>query len=369
MTKLIDLNQCLYVGIDPHKDAHVALATNRFEEKLGVFKVPNNLKEIESFLKQIEVLAHQKKSLTTIFGIEGSRGNGELLTQHLIKNNSIVYEVNPVRTHENRRKTISRDKSDLKDAEKIITELTRKLQELPLLTVESESKLPTAINETSLYRDELVREQTAIKNQLHILFHKDNPDYQSLFKTIFSQKALKYWFLRAKYKEKKSTDILERIRAKFMRMKIKRLKEIEKEIKILEEELKLLIAKSKQQLETLRGISTTTAAQILGEIRNISRFKGPDRYVRYCGIAPQEVSSGKKKKFKKSKTGNRRLNSAIYRIALTQIRTDPKVKEYFLKKIAEGKTKRHAITCIMRRIAVIIYGMLRTKGAYIQSGN
>lgn len=118
-----------------------------------------------------------------------------------------------------------------------------------------------------------------------------------------------------------------------------------------------------------KGISVVTAAQILGETRNISRFKGPDSYIKYCGIAPRESSSGKRKKFKKSKSGNRRLHSAIYRIVLTQIRTNPKAKEYFLKKVAEGKTKRHAITCIMRRIAVIVYGMLRTKGAYIQSGN
>jgi len=105
--KNLDLNQCLYVGIDAHKDSHLALVCNRFEEKLGAFLVPNNLKEIKKFFKKIEVLEHQKKSLTTIFGIENSRGNGELLTQYLLENNNIVYEVNPVRTHQGRQKLFS----------------------------------------------------------------------------------------------------------------------------------------------------------------------------------------------------------------------------------------------------------------------
>ena len=362
--KNLDLNQCLYVGIDAHKDSHLALVCNRFEEKLGAFLVPNNLKEIKKFFKKIEVLEHQKKSLTTIFGIENSRGNGELLTQYLLENNNIVYEVNPVRTHQGRQKTVFRDKSDIKDAEKIVGELTRKLQELPLLTKKSENSVFTAINELSLFRDQLVKEQTAIKNQLHNLFFKDNPDYQKEFKTIFSQKALRYWLNRASRKEKESQDLLVFSRATLIKMKIKRFHQLSREIKVIEEKLKPLVSKSGQKLETLRGINTVAAAKIIGETRDISRFRGPDKYVRYCGIAPRESSSGRKIKFRKSKAGNRRLNQAIYFIALTQIRTDPKVKQYFLKKISEGKSKKQAISGVMRRIAVIIYGMLKNQGAY-----
>jgi transposase len=364
INKDLDLNQCLYVGIDAHKDFHLALVCNRFEEKLGSFEVPNNLKEIKKFVKQMEALAHQKKSLTTIFGIENSRGNGELLTQYLLNNNNIVYEVNPVRTHQGRQKTVFRDKSDIKDAEKIVSELTRKLGELPLLTKESENTLYTAIQELSLYRDDLVREQTAIKNQLHNLFHKDDPDYKERFKTVFSQRALRYWQARAKRKEKENQEILLATRATLIKMKIKRFYQIIQEIKTIEAKLKPLILKTGQKLETLRGVDVVAAAKIIGETRDISRFKGPDSYVRYCGIAPRESSSGKRIKFKKTKSGNRRLNQTIYFITLSQIRTNPKVKEYFIRKISEGKSRKQAICCIMRRIAVIIYGMLRTKGAW-----
>lgn len=363
-----DLNQCLFVGIDIHKYSHLAVASNRFEEELGIFEVANEPLKIKEFVNQIEALAHQK-SLTTIFGVEDSRGNGELLTQYLINNGSIVYEVNPVRTSERRRKTLSRDKSDLKDAQKIIRELTRSINELILVSPYAQDRLVTAINETSLYHEQLVKERTAAKNQLHKLFHQDNPDYRSLFKTIFSQKALNYWLRHAQRKEREAEDSLEKTRAYLIREKIKGLSRIQKQTDKLTVRLKELLRQTSQKLETMVGINSIIAAKIIGEVRDILRFRGPDSFVRYAGIAPRQSQSGTKKRFVKSKSGNRRLNNAIYQIALTQIRTLPEVKKYFIKKIAEGKSKKQAITCVMRRIAVIIYGMMKKKGAYIRKTN
>jgi hypothetical protein len=51
-------------------------------------------------------------------------------------------------------------------------------------------------------------------------------------------------------------------------------------------------------------------------------------------------------------------------IAVGQINHNPKGKEYYRKKLSEGKTKKHALRCVMKRIAMIIYGMLRSGAAY-----
>lgn len=362
-----NLNQCLFVGIDIHKENHLALAADRFEERMGLWEVPNNPLGIAQFLKKIEVLAHQR-SLTTIFGIEDSHGNGELLTQYLTNNGSTVYEVNPLRTAEGRRKTLSGDKSDERDAEKIIEVLTRKLPELPILTQETENQLYTAINELSWYRDQLVREQTRLKNQLHIFFHKTNPDYKQRFKTVFSKRAIKYWQGYAQRTSKSEKTDIVRTRALIAQTRIKRLRVINDELKTIEEESRVLVGQTGQKLESLLGINTALSALIIGETRDINRFRTADKYVRYCGIAPQEKSSGSKIKYKKSKKGNRRLNHAFYFIALTQLRYNPEVRKYYLKKTSEGKTRRHAISCTMRRIATIIYGMLKNKGEYINKG-
>jgi hypothetical protein len=51
-------------------------------------------------------------------------------------------------------------------------------------------------------------------------------------------------------------------------------------------------------------------------------------------------------------------------IALTQTQWNPKAKVYYQKKIAEGKTKKHALRCVMKRVACILYGMLKSGEAY-----
>ena len=82
------------------------------------------------------------------------------------------------------------------------------------------------------------------------------------------------------------------------------------------------------------------------------------------GIAPREKSSGKTKRHSKSKTGSRKLNHTFYMAAMVSLIWNPKAKVYFDKKITEGKTKKHALKCLMKRTACIAYGMLKTGEIY-----
>jgi transposase len=107
--------------------------------------------------------------------------------------------------------------------------------------------------------------------------------------------------------------------------------------------LNLLLEKQGKNLTTIKGIKTILSAEI---------------------VAHWEKSSGKTKRHSKSKTGNRKLNHAFYMAAMGQLRCNSKAKEYFEKKIKEGKTKKHALKCLMKRTACIAYGMLRTGEDY-----
>ena len=51
-------------------------------------------------------------------------------------------------------------------------------------------------------------------------------------------------------------------------------------------------------------------------------------------------------------------------LAITNMMWYPKGKEYYEKKLKEGKTKKHAIRCLMERLASIIYGMLKSGKVY-----
>jgi len=80
----------------------------------------------------------------------------------------------------------------------------------------------------------------------------------------------------------------------------------------------------------------------------------------------RQVYSGKRKRHIKTRSGNRRLNRALYQIVLTQISNQgiEKARTYFQKKVDEGKSKKHALTCLKRQIINIIWSMLKEKRAY-----
>ena len=72
-------------------------------------------------------------------------------------------------------------------------------------------------------------------------------------------------------------------------------------------------------IQTASGCGLVLASAIVGEIGDINRFTSPGALAKYAGCAPRERSSGKKVRHVKSRSGNRRLNCAFHRMALSQI--------------------------------------------------
>lgn len=73
-----------------------------------------------------------------------------------------------------------------------------------------------------------------------------------------------------------------------------------------------------------------------------------------------------------SEQGRRELNGVFYMLALQQIQLSKCSKtprnyilyEYYKRKLAENKSKTHALMCVMRRLVNIIYGMMKNKTEY-----
>jgi len=117
-------------------------------------------------------------------------------------------------------------------------------------------------------------------------------------------------------------------------------------------------------LTKIRGIGVVTAIRIIAHTAGIERFNNRNGYVRYAGIAPLARSSGKMKKFVNTTRGNRKLNSVLYFAVLDRIIWDKTIKERYENKIASGKTKQEAILFLMRKTALLVYGLLRSGDKY-----
>ena len=113
----------------------------------------------------------------------------------------------------------------------------------------------------------------------------------------------------------------------------------------------------------LPGCGAVTAAKLLAEIGPIDRFKSDAQLARHSGVAPLEASSGRIQRHRLDRGGNRQLNAALYRIAITQARYHPAARAYLERKRAEGKSRREAIRCLKRLLVRVVFNTLKASPA------
>ena len=112
-------------------------------------------------------------------------------------------------------------------------------------------------------------------------------------------------------------------------------------------------------LTDIFGVGAVIAATVIGDVADITRFPTADRFASYNGTAPIEVSSGRRKIYRLSMRGNRRLNHAIHMAAVTQIaHKNSDGRAYYQRKLAEGKTPAEARRALKRKISNTIYARL-----------
>jgi transposase len=122
--------------------------------------------------------------------------------------------------------------------------------------------------------------------------------------------------------------------------------------------LRHAVEASGSTITQLCGVGPIVAAYILGYSGNIARFPSAGHYARYNATAPIEASSGPIVRHRLNPRGNRQLNHAIHMIAVTQVRNDTPGRGYYLRKQAEGHSRKEAMRSLKRRISDAVYRQL-----------
>ena len=115
------------------------------------------------------------------------------------------------------------------------------------------------------------------------------------------------------------------------------------------------------RLLELAGCGPLSAAKLLCEIGPIERFASDAQLARHAGVAPLDASSGKHQRHRLDRGGNRQLNCALHRIAVTQGRVHAPARAYLERKQNEGKSRREAIRCLKRQLARTVYSTLKAE--------
>jgi transposase len=125
----------------------------------------------------------------------------------------------------------------------------------------------------------------------------------------------------------------------------------------VEARIKTAVAQANTSLLALFGVGPVLAATFLGEVGDVRRFPTKHHFAAHTGTAPLEASSGQVIRHRLSRAGDRKLNHALYMMAMVQIRPSPG-QAYYRRKLAEGKSPKEALRCLKRRLSDAVYRCL-----------
>ncbi len=210
------------------------------------------------------------------------------------------------------------------------------------------------------HREDLVNERTRCINRLRWHLHELDPSWDPTARSLTSYCNIDAVTARLGALEGMVARIAGDIAA--------HIRDLTVQERALEREITQRVRVLAPSLLGVVGVGALTAAKIIAEVADVRRFRSKDAFARHNGTAPLPVWSSNHPRHRLARTGNRQLNAAIHRIAVTQIRLDGLGKRYYEKKKAEGMSTPEALRCLKRRLARVVFTHLTTDQAASAAG-
>ncbi len=204
------------------------------------------------------------------------------------------------------------------------------------------------------HRADLVGERTRHQNRLRWHLVELDAELEASLPSRCLDRAV--WLERI---DRRLRRLEQSARVRVARDELRRIRELTRAERDLERELTAAIRSLRPDLLAEQGCGTLTAATLIGHTAGAERFPTDGHFARQAGAAPIPGSSGRRDRMRLNRGGDRHLNCALHRIAITRARTCPETRAYLDRKLAEGKTKPEAYRCLKRHLARRVWRLLR----------
>jgi len=326
------------IGIDPHKGSHTAVAIDEDEVKLDEVRVRADRRQLEALTSWAS--AFPKRS----WAIESANGLGALLSQQLVGAGEEVFDVPP--TLSSRVRVLASGKSqknDPNDAFSVAIAALRSSRLRPVVTEDHIAVLRLRWNRhknlTSLHTQAVCR--------LHALLAGIVPG--GAHRRLSADQAV------AVLSGCRAKTAVEKARKAQAHDLIADVRRLDAQLKASKRTIVEALAPVPTCLGELSGVGPVATCIILAHTGDIRRFATQDDYASYNGTAPIEASSGPRKRHRLNTRGNRQLNHAMHIIAFSQLSHAGPGRDYYERKLAEGKTQKEAVRALKRRISDAVY--------------
>ena len=339
------------VGIDAHKRTHTAVAIDEAGRKLGEKTTHSTTTEANLELVRWAGGFDPERR----FAVEDCRHLSRRLEADLLAGGEELVRVPPKMMAHARDSARTYGKSDPIDALAVARAALRE-PNLPIARLDGPSRDLRLLVD---HREDLVRDRTAQINRLRWHLHELDPSWDPAPRALVRFKHLDGLAARLVG--------LEGTVAFVARDLVARIRELTVAANDLQRLIVEKVAGLAPALLEIAGVGALTAAKIVAEVADVRRFRSKDAFARHNGTAPLPVWSSNRVRHRLSRTGNRQLNAAIHRIAITQMRIHDDAKVYLERRIGMGNTKMEALRALKRRLSDVVYRALMTDAVSTQA--
>lgn len=329
------------IGVDAHKRTHTFAVVDEVGRELG------NRTFGASAEGHREALDWARRWPERTFALEDCRHLTRRLEGDLLRAGERVLRVPPRLMATARRSGRERGKSDPIDALAVARAALRE-PGLPVAQLDGEARHVRLLID---HREDLVAERTRIQCRVRWHLHELFPGLEIPPKGLRRLKVIADLERRLKGVEGPVASIAREL--------LVRTRELTVRANELEREIARLVRPLAPTLVALPGCGMLSAAKVVGEVAGASRFRSKAAFARWNGTAPIPVWSGNDTRHRLHRGGNRQVNAALHRIALTQWRGIGPGRDYMLHRIESGDSKTEALRLLRRRLSDEVYRRLR----------
>jgi transposase len=326
------------IGVDPHKGSHTTAVLNSTEEVIAEYRVDADAGQLGRLLAWAEPFAPRR------WAIEGAGGCGALLARQLVVAGEHVVDVPP--TLSARVRLLDRGRSDKTDAHDARAAAVVALRhgDLRAVTVEDHEAVLRLLADR---HHDLVAQRTRTVCRLHALLAqlREGGAPQELSADAAAEFLARVRPVGAANVERK----------RLCGEHVEEIRRLDDALIELRRRTVAAVNASGTTVTDVYGVGPIGAAILLGQTGGVGRFPSAGHFARFNGSAPIDASSGAVTRHRLNPRGNRQLNHALHIAAVTQIRHDTPGREYYLRKISEGNTKKEALRALKRRISDVVY--------------